>query len=207
MNLAYFRNSTFDQATTLANAQTKAAALGLTVLGTSELPNNQGVVLNICHPEWMSNLLSIDANLVGFLPCSLVILNKNDKVMVGVSNPSLLGSVSHHPEVTKIAAEAETKLKQLVHDIAGVGPLTVKRVKLYSTTTCPYCKMEASWLDSHKINYEQVHVDLNQAAAEEMVNKTGQMGVPVTAIEYDDGIEEFIVGFDKNRLSQILNIN
>lgn len=77
-------------------------------------------------------------------------------------------------------------------------------VKLYSTTTCPYCIMEKSWLDSEKINHEVVYVDMDRNQAMEMVNKTGQMGVPVTAIKYENGKEEFVIGFDKGKLSQIL---
>jgi len=79
-------------------------------------------------------------------------------------------------------------------------------IKLYSTTTCPYCKMEAAWLDTNKITYDEVHVDLDYNAARAMVQKTGQMGVPVTAISYEGGKEEFIVGFDKQRLASILNL-
>jgi glutaredoxin len=82
----------------------------------------------------------------------------------------------------------------------------IKKIKLYATTTCPYCKMEASWLDSQKIKYEYTLVDLNPYAGEEMVRKTGQMGVPMTEIVYDNGKEEYIVGFDKERLSEILGI-
>jgi glutaredoxin len=66
--------------------------------------------------------------------------------------------------------------------------------------------MEASWLDSQKIKYEHTLVDLNQEAGEEMVRKTGQMGVPVTEIVYDNGEEEYIIGFDKERLSEILQV-
>ena len=82
----------------------------------------------------------------------------------------------------------------------------IKKIKIYATTTCPYCKMEASWLDSQKIKYEHTLVDLNPYAGEEMVRKTGQMGVPVTEIVYDNGKEKYIVGFDKERLSEILGI-
>lgn len=204
MNLAYFRNSTWDQAKTIATAKTQAKALGLDVLGTSDLPNNKGVVMHICNPEWMGSLLDIDTNLMGFLPCSLVVTQKDNKVVVGITSPSLLGSVSNHPEVSALAAKVEDALKQLVHEAAGVGPMKPTKVTLYSTTTCPYCKMEAAWLDEQKVEYTEHKVDLNQAAAEEMVKKTGQMGVPVTAITYDGGEEEYIVGFDKNRLAQIL---
>jgi glutaredoxin 3 len=80
----------------------------------------------------------------------------------------------------------------------------LSKIKLYSTTTCPYCKMEASWLDSKKIQYEEVHVDLDQKEAEDMVRKTRQMGVPVTSLLYENGTEEFIVGFDRPKLELIL---
>ncbi|OGD08691.1 hypothetical protein A2397_04715 [Candidatus Amesbacteria bacterium RIFOXYB1_FULL_44_23] len=66
--------------------------------------------------------------------------------------------------------------------------------------------MEARWLDDKKIKYNEVHVDIDQKEAEVMVRKTGQMGVPVTAILFEDGEEEYIVGFDKTKLEQILNV-
>lgn len=57
-----------------------------------------------------------------------------------------------------------------------------------------------------KIKFDHIFVDLNQKVAEEMVAKTGQMGVPVTEIVYDNDEEEYIIGFDKARLTEILNI-
>ena len=77
-------------------------------------------------------------------------------------------------------------------------------IKLYSTTTCPYCVMEKAWLDNEKIKHEVVYVDKDRQEAIEMVNKTVQMGVPVTLIKYENGKEEFVVGFDKQRLTQII---
>lgn len=79
-------------------------------------------------------------------------------------------------------------------------------IKLYSTTTCPYCMMEKAWLDSEKVKHEVVYVDMDRAQAIEMVKKTGQMGVPVTQVKYENGKEDYIVGFDKPRLSQILKV-
>ena len=79
-------------------------------------------------------------------------------------------------------------------------------IKLYSTTTCPYCMMEKAWLDSEKIKHEVVYVDRDRTAAIEMVGKTGQMGVPVTQVKYENGKEEYVVGFDKSRLSQIIGV-
>lgn len=82
----------------------------------------------------------------------------------------------------------------------------ISKIKLYSTTTCPFCIMEAMWLNSKKIKYEKVNVDLDQKEAEDVVRKTGQMGVPVTSLMFEDGSEEFIVGFDRPKLEQVLNI-
>jgi glutaredoxin 3 len=80
----------------------------------------------------------------------------------------------------------------------------LSKIKLYSTTTCPFCIMEAMWLNNKKIKYEKVNVDLDQKEAEDMVRKTGQMGVPVTSLLYEDGSEKLIVGFDKPALEQVL---
>ena len=80
-------------------------------------------------------------------------------------------------------------------------------VKLYSTTTCPYCMMEKAWLDEKKVEHNIVYVDHNMKEAMEMVKETGQMGVPVTNIKYDNGEEEYVIGFDKPRLSKILKVN
>lgn len=77
-------------------------------------------------------------------------------------------------------------------------------VKLYSTRTCPYCMMEKAWLDSEKIKHEVVYVDSNQSEAQNMVRKTGQMGVPVTEIGFENGKEEYVVGFNKPLLQHLL---
>jgi arsenate reductase-like glutaredoxin family protein len=66
--------------------------------------------------------------------------------------------------------------------------------------------MEQSWLENNKIKHDIIHVDLNPKAAQDMVEKTGQMGVPVTEITYDEGESEYIIGFDKPKLSQLLGI-
>lgn len=81
-----------------------------------------------------------------------------------------------------------------------------KYIKVYSTKTCPYCMMEKTWLENNKVKHEIVYVDSNRQEAMNMVSKTGQMGVPVTEVGYDNGKEEYIVGFDVRRLSDILKI-
>ena len=67
-----------------------------------------------------------------------------------------------------------------------------KKVKVYSTSTCPYCTMVKDFLKEQNIEFESIDVGTDQEAAKEMVKKSGQMGVPVVEI---DG--EVIVGFDK----------
>jgi glutaredoxin len=66
--------------------------------------------------------------------------------------------------------------------------------------------MEAEWLKEKNIAYEEISVDLDQAAAEDMARKSGQLGVPVTEVIKDDGSHEYILGFDKVKLAPLLGI-
>jgi glutaredoxin-like YruB-family protein len=76
-----------------------------------------------------------------------------------------------------------------------------KKVKVYSTPTCLYCIRVKQFLAENNIVYENADVSVNREAGEEMVKKSGQMGVPVLDI---DG--QIIVGFDKERIKQALGI-
>lgn len=77
---------------------------------------------------------------------------------------------------------------------------------MYKTTTCPYCKMEGEYLKSKGISFEEIYVDQDPKAAEEMVKISNQMGVPFTVIDKDDGSRETILGFDRARIDQALGI-
>ena len=81
------------------------------------------------------------------------------------------------------------------------------KVTIYSTTTCPYCKMEKDYLDSKGVKYENIFVDQDSDKAQEMMDISGQLGVPFTVIEKDDGTEEKILGFDKEKLNEVLDIS
>ena len=81
-----------------------------------------------------------------------------------------------------------------------------QKTKIYATLSCPYCKMESIWLKENNVQHDLVFVDLNHDEARIMVEKTGQMGVPVTEVIYDGNKSEFIIGFDKPRLKEIYNI-
>ena len=75
------------------------------------------------------------------------------------------------------------------------------QVKVYSTPTCPWCKRTKQFLDENKIPYQNFDVASDKAIRDEMVSKTGQLGVPVVDINGD-----ILVGFDEKWLRQKLNL-
>lgn len=77
----------------------------------------------------------------------------------------------------------------------------VNSIKVYSTPTCPWCKKVKQLLDDNKIVYQDIDVIQDKQAREEMVNKTGQIAVPV--IDIDD---ELAVGFDESWIKQKLGL-
>lgn len=77
----------------------------------------------------------------------------------------------------------------------------VKSIKVYSTPTCPWCIRVKQFLKENNILFLDWDVSVDKIAADEMVKKTGQMGVPVIDI---DG--EIIIGFDKEKIKQLLNL-
>jgi len=77
-------------------------------------------------------------------------------------------------------------------------------IKIYKTTTCPYCKMEAEYLESKGITFEEINVDKNLKAVQEMIAESGQMGVPFRVITKDDESKITLLGFDKQKLNSAL---
>ena len=78
--------------------------------------------------------------------------------------------------------------------------MTDKKVTIYSTPTCPYCKRAKDYLSRKGIDYVDYNVAEDRSKAQEMIQKSGQMGVPVIIV---DG--EVIVGFNQNRLDSLLS--
>jgi glutaredoxin 3 len=76
-----------------------------------------------------------------------------------------------------------------------------KRVLVYSTPTCPWCIRTKQFLKERNIHFEDVDVSSNQQAAEEMIQKSGQMGVPVLDIN-----GQIIVGLDKEKINSALGL-
>jgi glutaredoxin-like YruB-family protein len=72
-------------------------------------------------------------------------------------------------------------------------------IKVYSTPTCPYCKMAKTYLDEQGVKYQDLDVTEDAASRDEMIQKSGQMGVPVIAVN-----GELIIGFNKERLEDLL---
>jgi len=75
------------------------------------------------------------------------------------------------------------------------------KVTVYSTPECPWCKKVKEFLKENKVSFTNVDVSTDQKAGQEMVKKSGQMGVPV--IDIDGTI---IVGFDEDKLKTALGI-
>jgi glutaredoxin 3 len=75
-----------------------------------------------------------------------------------------------------------------------------KKITVYSTATCPHCIRLKEFLKSGNIAFENIDVS-DPAKADEMMEKSGQMGVPVIDIDGD-----IIVGFDMDAISQKLGI-
>lgn len=74
-------------------------------------------------------------------------------------------------------------------------------VKIFSTPSCMYCQTLKSFLKEKNIIFDDIDVSRDEVALKEMVDKSGQMGVPVIDI---DG--QIVVGFDRNKIVELLKI-
>lgn len=72
---------------------------------------------------------------------------------------------------------------------------------VYSTPTCPYCHMVKDYLKDNNVEFADINVAEDQAKAQEMIQKSGQMGVPVIDIN-----GTIIVGFDKPKINEALGL-
>jgi len=74
-----------------------------------------------------------------------------------------------------------------------------KKVTIYSTSTCPYCVLAKDFFTSNDVKYDDKNVSFDRRAGQEMIAKSGQMGVPVIDI---DG--EIVVGFRPDVFQELL---
>jgi glutaredoxin len=80
------------------------------------------------------------------------------------------------------------------------------KITIYSTATCGFCKMLKGYLTDKNIAFDVKAADEDQAIAKELYEKSGQLGVPFTVIETEDGNEEGILGFDRAKIDAALSL-
>lgn len=77
----------------------------------------------------------------------------------------------------------------------------MKPVRIFTTETCGYCKMAKEFFQKNNVTYEEHDVGKDLEKRKEMIDKSGQMGVPVIMIG-----DDMVVGFNKPRISELLGI-
>ncbi|MBD3249432.1 NrdH-redoxin [Candidatus Woesearchaeota archaeon] len=77
----------------------------------------------------------------------------------------------------------------------------MKKVKIYTTPTCPWCKKTKEFLKENNVEFEEKDISSDQDAQKEMIEKSGQMGVPVIDIE-----GEIVTGYDPDKLKELIGI-
>ncbi|MDO8604449.1 MAG: Uxx-star family glutaredoxin-like (seleno)protein [bacterium] len=77
----------------------------------------------------------------------------------------------------------------------------MREVTIYTTPTCGYCKMAKEYFTANNVAYTEYNVGADIERRKEMVEKSGQMGVPVIFIG-----EDMTIGFDKPRLAGLLGL-
>ena len=77
----------------------------------------------------------------------------------------------------------------------------MKQVAIYTTPTCAYCKMAKELFKEHNIPYTEYNVATDAEKRNELIERSGQMGVPVITID-----NEVIIGFDEERIRTLLGI-
>ena len=75
------------------------------------------------------------------------------------------------------------------------------KITVFRTENCPWCHKTIEWLKTHKFGFKEIYVDKDPKAADEMVEKSGQRGVPVIDI---DG--QIVVGFNEPALKKALGV-
>lgn len=77
-----------------------------------------------------------------------------------------------------------------------------KTVKIYTTSTCVYCKGAKEYFEKKGINYEEINLSEHPDRIQEMIQISGQMGVPVILID-----DRIIIGFNRGAIDEVLDLN
>ncbi|CAH2713751.1 hypothetical protein BACCIP111895_00905 [Neobacillus rhizosphaerae] len=75
----------------------------------------------------------------------------------------------------------------------------MNQITVYTTNTCPYCTMLKNFLNTQNLAYKEVNVQLDQTAANKLVETTGQLGVPQTEIN-----GQWVLGFDPETIMNLV---
>lgn len=81
------------------------------------------------------------------------------------------------------------------------------KITIYSTKTCAFCRMLKDYLQKNHIEYDEKHADDDPKLAQELYEKSGQLGVPFTIVEQDGAETARILGFDKPQIDAVLGIH
>lgn len=103
------------------------------------------------------------------------------------------------PELDELRRKRLHELEQRIME-KEVKKMGENKVIVYSTHTCPYCHLAKEYLKNKGVAFIDIDVSSDPAKAQEMINKSGQMGVPVIDIK-----GHVIVGFDKGAIDQALS--
>jgi len=74
-------------------------------------------------------------------------------------------------------------------------------VKIYTTNSCPFCHMAKDFLTENKVKFEEINLENNPKAAKEMIDKSGQTGVPVLDVN-----GKIIIGFNVESIKKALKL-
>jgi len=77
----------------------------------------------------------------------------------------------------------------------------MKKVKVFSTPTCPYCHMAKDYLTDKKVSFEDIDVSQDQQQAQKMIERSGEMGVPQLWID-----DQIVIGFNKPVIDHLLGL-
>jgi len=121
--------------------------------------------------------------------------------------PSMLEFEEGHLKNVVKGCQNPDVLKSLFDEAVYIARMekegkTVKYVTVYSSPTCSWCNTLKNYLRQNKIRFTDVDVSRDPDAARNLINRTGQQGVPQTEI---DG--QWVVGFDQIKINQLLEIN
>lgn len=128
-------------------------------------------------------------------------------VSLGVSSAPTLVKVEHGKPVNHIKGCQSTGFYQTLFEgkeftsFSGSNGGDSQSVLMYTTPTCTYCNSLKAYLNEQKVPFTEIDVSKDHQAAEEMVQRSGQQGVPQTVIN-----GQVVIGFDRTKINQLLNL-